>query len=318
MIDWTGRIDELMDHLAHEWGITDRLAVEIALASYVECPHTPRAWIAVEEEIFTDGRESSWIGFGGLWNPIGLLIKRRRYPFRKSQEKIEYLLNHTQEAQIFIEPDYEQFPVIPQVMSRSPELMMRMLRVRVPHPLTHHCLRAVDRRCQERRWSALLSRAMCVVEDRAGARPDRPPVFRMPTDFLYYAELLYRLSSFYKDWDVLVVSLAALAIRHAYLTGKEQTDVAALNRVMRDMVQVWTTRLLRKLEGGKSRGCNEMVREMALESSNKTVGMMAHRVIWRLNRRGILDHPVGGKYYITEEHREPIRHLLDGEAFDSL
>jgi hypothetical protein len=44
MLDWSGRLDDLLFFLSSAYKIEDRQAVEILLSALIPCPRTPSFW----------------------------------------------------------------------------------------------------------------------------------------------------------------------------------------------------------------------------------------------------------------------------------
>src|SRR5262249_14630531 len=128
-------------------------------------------------------------------------------------------------------------------------LLARSLRLRVvstPDGVT----RPSDERAGEARADQLRALATSVLDDPVGARSPDPPAWREPPNFLYHAELAVRLEGRHSDYGQTASALRSLAIRHAHLYGRtetDETDWSLLARVAADMIPPWVRRAVQYL-----------------------------------------------------------------------
>ena len=242
MLNWARRVEELHYYVASTYQISDTQAIDILLAALLPVPRTPAVWLIIETNWYSRCCDSAWFSFSGTWHPRSLGEIRSMRP-RKANELISEWQNKSQEPRLLVEPDGEKLHH-PRQISEIPLLLARSLRVRTITPRTAGVL-AVDEREQQRRADNLAALTRAVIEDRVRARPEDPPVFREPPNWLYHAEMLQRLAPWYPDWSLLLNALASLAVHHAYIYGRTETteeDWKILARVAADSVPPWIHR----------------------------------------------------------------------------
>jgi hypothetical protein len=248
MVDWSGYLDDLHQHLNAVYQIDDAGAVNLLLAALIDVPRTAGCWMILETDWLSRDCSPAWFAFGGTWSPESLGKIRAMRP-RQANQLITQWREEPAVSRLFVEPDWQQLPRARRI-SEMPSLVARSLRVRVKAPRSIGAL-VLDQREQDRRADALAELVRRVLEDRIGARPVDPPRFVQPANFLYHAELLQRLAPWYPDWSELINALASLAIHHAYLFGRDQTaeeDWTAMGRVAADSVPVWIHAAIRYLD----------------------------------------------------------------------
>src|SRR5215831_6044267 len=76
MLDWLRRVDDLAFHLATQYRMEDRTALEILLSALVPCPRTPALWLVAETNWFSRDCAPAWFAFGGAWRPESLPLLR--------------------------------------------------------------------------------------------------------------------------------------------------------------------------------------------------------------------------------------------------
>lgn len=318
MIDWSARIDELADKLAREYAMPDRPALDILLSSLLDCPRTPAVWLILETNWFSRECLDAWFSLGETWLPQSLPRLRARAPWRLIEAEIQGWLDEPSNPRLFIEPDYERYPYFHR-LTQGQFLLQRSLRVRARTARSADPLRSLDIRNQDRRKDELAAAADLVLADRVNSRPENPPTFRQPTNFLYHLETLQRLAPWYPDWDLFVRSFAALAVRHAHLYNRRETgpeDIRAIARVAADSIPPWIAKALRVLAQGPSK-TNTIEVAMCLEDKTRRSGHGAHRELVRLRRKGAVHWEGGGKMHwkLKDEHRDAIVAILEGRAF---
>lgn len=318
MLDWSSRIDDLAYKLGREYGIQDRMAVEILLSALIDCPRTPLLWLCLETNWFQRDCLGAWFSFGALWTPCSLPRLRAKRPWRGVDAEIYSWFEGQDETRLFIEPDYERYPRF-EMLAYSPLILQRTLRLRSCAPRGADPLQSLDMRNQERRADELAAATRYVLEDRVQSRPVDPPAFIEPKNFLYHCELTQKLAPWYQDWDTLVRAFALIAVRHAFLYGRTETeeeDHAAMSRVARDSIPVWIGKALAMLmEGPKE---TKVLRDhMALFEQRRRSGHGAQRELWRLHRKEIIRwNKVSQRWQIVENHREAVRAALAGRLFE--
>lgn len=316
-MDWEGRIDDLCDHLVREHGVDDKLAVEILLSALVPCPRTRRPWLILETNWYSRNCYSGWFSFGETWLPKSLAQIRSQKSWRQIEDETQEWLDAENEERLFIEPDYERYPRYHQ-RSQAHFLLQRSLRVRTKIPRGDHMLRALDENERDRRADTLVSLTRMVLEDRISSRPENPPTFREPPNFLYHLELVQRLAPWFADWDTLVAAFASLAVRHAYLYGRRETnsdDDQIMARAAQDSIPPWITKAMRQLAQGPSQ-VYTIERAMQLFEETRRTNHGAHRELVRLRRGGlILWNPQKMHWRMLDDHREGILDIIDGYPF---
>lgn len=316
MIDWASRIDDLADHLARQYTVEDRAAIDILLAALVPCPRTATSWLILETNWFARDCAPGWFSFGKTWEPCSLARLRARSPWRQVEAETKRWLDDYAAGppRLFIEPDYERYPYFHR-LTHARYLLQCTLRVRTHVPRTAKPLASLDKDQEDRRQAELAAAARYVLEDRAQARPAAPPRFVEPPDFLYYVELLQRLSPWYPDWHVLVQILALMAVRRAYLYGRSETDASdhqAMARLLHDSIPPWTAKALGLLLEGPCH-TQTLEKHMGLEEKTRRSGHGAHRELVRLHRRGIIHwNPRQMHWLLVDTHRERLGDLLAG------
>jgi hypothetical protein len=318
MLDWSARLDDLMDFLKREYAVEDRQAVEILLAAGpLNCPRTPTVWMILEVPWYARECRDGWFSFGEQWLPYSLAQLRVRSPWRLVETRMNEWLEAPNEERLFIEPDYDRYPMFHR-LTQARDLLQRALRLRVPTERVAIPLRAIDQRAKDRRADELAALAGRVLEDRVGARPQDPPVFHQPPNFLYHLELVERLSPWFRDWNLLVEAFAALAVRRAYLEARTETgpeEIRALARVAADSVPPWISKAVRTLLEGPAAALR-LERMMGLEEKSRRSGHGAHRELVRLHRSGIIRwNPQRMHWAIVEEHRHGLADVIQGRAF---
>jgi hypothetical protein len=319
MIDWNGRIDDLAFALRTQHAVNDRLAIEALLSAMINCPRTPASWLILETNWFDRNCEEGWFSFGKTWIPASLPRLRARSPWREIEEEMEQWMENPNEEHLFIEPDYERYPLFSR-LTQGIFLLQRSLRIRTRTSRAPNPLLELDNREQERQQTELANYAAAVLEDRVRTRPDNPPKFIEPPEFLYYAELVQRLSPWYSDWRVLLRSFGALAVRHAYLCGREQTgpaEAALLARVAADSIAPWIANALRALLGGPVKGA-ALEKAMLIEKKPRSRYGPAYE-LGRIRRQGIVEWDKHAMTWVlVAQHRRGVEILLNGQAFGTL
>src|SRR5215471_5428334 len=107
MRDFGTDIDELTFHLAREYGVEDRGAIEILLSALIDCPRTPACWLILETNWYSRDCSEAWFSFGGTWVPYSLGELRARRS-RQAADLINDWFYEPSAPRLLIEPDWEQ------------------------------------------------------------------------------------------------------------------------------------------------------------------------------------------------------------------
>ena len=317
MIDWAARVDELAARLAREEGVEDRTALDLLLSSLIDCPRTPTVWLILETNWYARNCLEGWFSFGREWVPHSLARLRARYPWREIEGEINRFLETPEHRRLFIECDFERYPYFSR-LTQAHFILQRTLRVRSLMKRTAEPAALVDQMVADRRRDELQAATRWITDDHARLRPVDPPEFIPPPDFLYYAELLQKLAPWYPDWGQLLKALTGLAVRRAYLYGRRQTDetdYAAMARVIQDSIPVWIAKALRILLEGQTK-CLTVEARMGLEEKTRRSGHGAHLELVRLHRAHIIGYNNSSQaWYLAPAHKQGVRLALDGGAF---
>lgn len=320
MLDWTARIDDLADKLAREYAMDDRGAVEILLSALVNCPRTSSSWLILETNWYSRDCLEAWFSFGEQWVPCSLPRLRARSPWREVEAETKKWLDDSSDERLFVEPDYERYPRFHR-LTQAQFLLQRSLRIRTRSARAADPLHSLDKYEQDRRTGQLAAATRYVLEDRVQARPQDPPRFIEPPNFLYHVELIQRLAPWYPDWHTLVKAFALLAVRRAYLFGRTETnggDNQAMARVLRDSIPPWVTKALQLLLDGPSK-TQTIEKHMALEEKSRRSGHGAHRELVRLHRNGLIHwNKLAQHWIIQENHRQGIHLALEAKTFGAV
>ena len=318
MIDWTARVDAVIALLAAEYRMDDREAAEILLASLVECPRTRSLWLVIETNWYSRYCEYAWFSFGQTWIPRSLAQIRARTPWREIEAMVTELLDQPEMERLFVEPDFERYPSYSRV-SNALFILDRALRVRTIHRRAPAAAQlALDEREEERRADLVSAAVRSLVEVPAGARGDVPPRFQEPANFIYYAELVHRLSPWFRDWQTLVKALGLLAVRHAHLYGRKETsddDYRVMARAAGDSVPPWIAKAIGMLLKQPAR-FTAIEKHMLLEEKKHRSGHGAYQELGRLRRNGLIQwNQQKMEWRLVEEHRAGLEAVLSGRAF---
>lgn len=241
MIDYRERIEDVCLLLNSEFGVADRQAVELMLAARLLAP-VRYSWLILETDFHALDTSGAWFNFGieEIQKPALLLSEFRVRNPRRNNLSLETVLNERNRPGLFIEPQYDR-PMTPYYKTWLwPYLLQDCVRIRLKYPrrklvepTTMLRLREASKEVLENQWR----QTMC-----------RMPT-KTPPAFLYYAELLQRLSGTHRDWNSLIANLCALVSRHAYLLDRDinEEDWQAIARVMSDSVPPWTCRVIEQI-----------------------------------------------------------------------
>lgn len=219
--------------------MSDRDAVEILLASKLECP-LPYPWIILDTEYYCLNPQGAW--FSEIGGQCTVMPYLRNVRPRSANTMIQEMLKRRDEGRLFIEPSWETPVRAHYRFTMYPYLIQECVRLRAKHPKSYLIdertgleLRETVRRVMDSRW-----------RHRSEIKMPKPPV-SLP----YYAELLQRLSGSLRSWEALLSNLYALAGRRAYLFNRDvdSTDWQAVARVMRDSVPPWVYAILTHFAG---------------------------------------------------------------------
>lgn len=250
------RIADLHDHLADKWQQRDKQATEILLASLLPASVTRlmQPWLIIETDYPNRDTDAGWFSFGGL-----VPAKSMAEPRLQRREPCEKILAAWMEDKkrgkpgVFIESEWRRSYNYTRIGRQSANLTLHYrvltyssIRLRVDHPRGDSALRM--NRDQDRQELARLTQR---VLDSA-LRPARTPFaerISAPPSFLYWCELLQRLSPHLADWENLTGSLAAIAygIATLYNDGRDP-DWQAVERLIRDMIPYQTGYIMRQAD----------------------------------------------------------------------
>ena len=231
MIDYVERVEEVTGLLRHEYGVEDTQAVEILLASAIEC-EVPYPWIILETPYYRLDPAGAWFSRiidPGFVRPLPLFRTPR--PRHVNGEVLE-ILKERNVARLFVEPNWE-IPTITAYQFRLwPYLLQECVRLRTPYPKSL---------LANARAGPLVEQAVDRALD-SRFRSGTPQLAPAPRSLPYWCELLQRLAPPLRDWERLLTNLCAIAGRRAYLFNRpvDSTDWDAVSRVMRDSVPQWT------------------------------------------------------------------------------
>jgi hypothetical protein len=317
MIDWESRIDDLASLLARDYNIHDRVAIDILLSGLIHSERLESVWLILETNWYSRDCLDAWFSFGELWMPCSLPRLRARSPWREIEAETKEWLDSPSEERLFIEPDFERFPYFNR-LTQAQYLLQRSLRMRAKSARAADPLRTLDKYIKERMTDELAAATRFVLEDRVMARPTDPPAFVLPPNFLYHVELVQRLAPWFPDWNILVKAFALLAVRHAFLYGRHETegsDYAILARVAQDSIPPWIATVIQMLLEGPSQ-TPTLEKRMILEEKTRRSGHGAHRELVRLRRNSIIEWSKYHQHWaLAEAHREGLRAILENRAF---
>jgi len=146
------------------------------------------------------------------------------------------------------------------------------------------------------------------------ARPLDPPAWREPPAFFYHCELAQRLAGWHQDYGQTASAMRTLAVHHAYLDGRtetDETDWSLLARVASDMVPPWVARAVEYLSAAPDHQAETrtLAREMRL-----TPGY--HQELARLYAAGLFTLNETRRIWgLVHKHAQAVAQLVAGRAF---
>ena len=265
----------------------------------------------LETNWFSRDCQRAWFSFGETWQPASLPLLRTMRSRDANKLIATWLDDRSPQGRLFVECDYDGRIPRYRPLCDSRSLLTRTLRLRIlstPDGVS----RPIDEQRASERALRLRALTADVIEDRAQARPFDPPVWREPPNFLYHAELAVRLAGRHHDYGESVHALRSLAIRHAYLDGRtetDETDWSLLARVLADSVPPWLRRIVEHLSASPKHKAQAetLQRIMRLESHNHELA--------RLGRTGILTWHPSQIWSLTPLHTRFVTELVAGRAF---
>jgi len=320
VIDWQARIDDLCRHLSTEHQIEDRPAVEILLSALVPCPRTPVLWLILETEWLRKECDWTWFGLGQDW-ALSLSELRTMRPRYLDNQLREYTAE-PKTSRLLVEPDFEH---LPRYRRRSAATGLHLeqclagcLRVRTPMPRSATVY--VDGEIFWKRADTLRALTRHILDDPLHARPSDPPRWRLPPDFGDTVELVQKLAPWYPDWDQLITAFASLAVRHAWLYGRTETnedDFRILARAAHDSVPPWVVRAVECLASSRGSGSKVATVLQAMHlpaAANPAFAPSAE--LRRLHQQGILRwHAKELTWSLVPEYTAALADVIDGVAF---
>jgi hypothetical protein len=315
MIDWSARIDELAFHLATQYRMEDRQALEILLSALIPCPRTAEPWLVAETNWYSRDCAPAWFSFGEAWLPESLPLLRAMRP-RNANQRIAAWLAEPPAPRLFVEADYDRrLPHYRRIHEIS-FLLARTLRLRVISTLDG-VTRPADERDQQTRTDRLRALTADVLQDRAGARPSDPSSWNEPRNFLYCTELAVRLAGRHSDYGQIASALRALAIRRAFLYGRSETDpsdISLLERALQDYVPPWVHRAVEHLSSAPKHHAEtrSLASAMRLEPTPYPECARLYRMgIFTLNR-------AAESWGLVPDHAPGVLSLIAGRAFQPM
>lgn len=313
MIDWNGRIDDLMSFLDREWKISDRDVVEMLLAAMVDCPRTPPLWVVLETPWYDVETRHAWFSFGGLVETASLPRMRRIGFHSEAMDTAQRWLNDPKPL-VLVEPEWDKF----WTANRLPQyefVQQRALRLRTPLPKTDIAFRTLDSEDGLKLAAELAHYARKCVSDPTRDRSPNPPKFRLPPDLCYHLELVQKMSPFYRDWNLVAAMVGGMAVRRAHLYGRTETDeddMRVISRLMADMIPVWVAILIERLCCGPVRTAN-LYRTMGMGMIGSYRIKRAAIEVFRLFAEGVImrrkEHDT---WTYNERHVMAMRNVIDG------
>jgi hypothetical protein len=257
MIDWTGRIDELMDFLIREYSLAaaaaDRPGVELLLSLSIQLPDgQPAPRVILETDWLTRDCTAAWFAFGGKIVPhaIATLNGMRAAQARILTEK----WSAEWRPAVFVDAEWRRPRRWAKCHSGSgyslSESFQEALRARVRSPKSLSVL-SVDSRAAESRAGRLRYLTENIVYSETRGRLS--PRVILPADYGYWCELAIRLARPGVGWEWMVNAVASVAVRHAYIYDRQETeaeDWRLAARVLAWQAPAWTTGLLERIAEG--------------------------------------------------------------------
>lgn len=297
-IDYQDRLSDLYKALNEHCGVTDTQAIDILLSARVLPPHFP---IVLETACQSADCTRQWFAFGS-GDPVN--TNRFRGTHWRGlaidlDEEIRLVLRSREDiCRLYIEPEYRTHRQMTVLCSESDQavflwrkLMSQCLRVRTEHPKHEPMSVAGLKRIHE-----LTER---VLDNRW--RPEPLGVTQAEyEEIVEQAKALTQVCEFARDWDILCSNLATGLYRNVkHLTQSPERATAAVSRVIRDMIPVWTTYMLKQCterEGGALFGHLEVGMSMC-----GTVRVTKTEIA-RLCSAGVLQYQTKThKYKVTHE-----------------
>jgi hypothetical protein len=289
------------------------------LSALVPCPRTAGLWIVLETAYYSRDCTQAWFSFGGNWMPRSLGAVRADRPRNLHRDLTGWLEDES--SRLFIEPDFEQ-PRSVGHLAELPSLLGKCLHIRA-RLTASVATQPVDARQSDLRAEQLAEFSRRVLEDRIGDGPEDRPRWSEPPGFLYYTELVQRLSGWQRSRAELVNLFRLLAVRRAYLYGRLEVtgeDWKILARVARDMVPMWITRAIERLRADPDHRIDHLVlaRTMRIDSDRHKADIVAKRQLGRLYKAGLIDlNSQHMDWKLVPEHASGVGGVIDGRAFEA-
>src|SRR5215469_5358786 len=131
MLDWSARLDHLAFHLATQYRMEDRAALEILLSALVPCPRTPAPWVVLETNWYSRECAPAWFSFGETWQPASLPLLRTMRSRDANKLIATWLDDRAPQGRMFVECDYDGRIPRYRPLCDSRSLLTRMLRLRI-------------------------------------------------------------------------------------------------------------------------------------------------------------------------------------------
>jgi len=285
------RIEELHQWLEHKYSHRDRQATEILLTAMLPESQlgSRRPWFIIETDYPNRDTRAAWFSFGGALDAKSLSDARIMHWRMCDGLCAQWLDNRSAGLPgVFVEAEWRK--LISQIhigryrwhLRRNYVAMMyTCLRLRVAHPRGMQAL--LPDRAGDHSELARLTRRVLDPDYRPNYTGSFCPP---PGPFLFWCELLQKLSPHFADWETLTGSLAAVArgVSVLYADGRPP-DWMATDRVMRDSINHVTTWIMQQSALLRSKG---MKAHTLFDRSGHTLDQHYIEEIRRLKREEIL------------------------------
>lgn len=240
MIDYSERIEDVLEFVSKEMGVVDRQAVCICLATRLPAhPRSefPPAWVALETQMIRPGL--SWFSFGQDCDPIIRETSRLVYLDRLKETRPRYanppikqLMEEWRESpRLFVDTSYS-LNLRPVGRHAYHKLNACLLRVRsdVPHAHLppHTAVTELGR----------LARLVWNLEHRSETL--FPRQWKPSAQMMDLMRMVSYLNPDLRYWDHVYQNVSMLVSSHACLFGREkpdQIDILAAARVLKDSIR---------------------------------------------------------------------------------
>lgn len=337
MVDFTPRVQAVLDYIRDEYGVGDPAPVEILLGAMLPVPAYDPPEIMLETDWYDQDCSGSWFALGGMIVPHATAILRLPGPYRHPMRRMNEWMQADIDAdrpQVHVESTWEypvRWPQKPRQVAEAH--MQKVLRMRVKHPKMLK-LDGVNR-------SGTLAQLVRSTVTSSVRSTHMPHWRKLPDGYAYWCELAHKLVRPFPPvaWEWLAKAIVEVAMRRALLYGREyveQSDWDLAGRVLAWQVPVWVTGVLQHIYTVRDNGrisaatmrspawvqaVGPELHRMALAVDEARAGAVARRELKRLTDIGAL------RYTRRWEGRAPawvppekdtrarILRLVQGKAF---